>query len=383
MHYIGLMSGTSVDAADAVLVTFAQSGAPHIKATVCLPPPTELRTSLLRLSQAGSRVSPRTLGRLHQRLGDWFADAALAVMDKGHVRPVDIAAIGSHGQTMWHEPDGEWPFSMQLGSASRMAARTGCTVVSDFRSADMAVGGQGAPLVPAFHRHLFARADRARIVVNIGGIANITVLPAGSEQDDSAVSGFDTGPGNALMDGWAQRHLGAPMDGGGHWAASGTVHAGLLARMRRDPYLHRAPPKSTGREYFNAVWLRQQLAAVPDTLTAVDVQATLCEFTAATIAAAVKGCGADAADVIICGGGAHNACLMRRLAALLRPRPVATTTDHGIDGDWVEAVAFAWLAKRRIEGLPGNLPRVTGARALAILGAIHAPPLGPPASDGE
>lgn len=374
MHYIGLMSGTSIDAVDAALVTFA-AAQPQIEATATLAPPADLRAQLLQLPQADRLVALRTIGHLHERLGAWFADAAQAVMANAGVKPAAIAAIGSHGQTVWHEPSGDWPFSLQLGSASRIAAQTGCTVIADFRSADMAVGGQGAPLVPAFHRAVFARADVGRVVVNIGGIANITVLPAGSNSNAALVTGFDTGTGNALMDGWAQLHLGAPMDTDGRWAATGSVNSKLLQQLHGDPYVHRSPPKSTGREHFNATWLQQQLATRAELPSAADVQATLCEFTAATIADAIIRCGTAVDEVIVCGGGARNAHLMARLTALLQPRSVTPSITHGIDGDWVEAVAFAWLAKRRLDGRPGNLPAVTGARCPAVLGAIHAPPL--------
>lgn len=382
MHYIGLMSGTSVDAADAALVTFDPAGRPRIQATATRAPPRALRAGLLALAQTDGAITLERFGRLDQQVGDWFAEAALAVVAAAGIGPEQVAAIGSHGQTVRHAPDIDPPFSMQLGSGSRIAACTGCTVVADFRSADIAAGGQGAPLAPAFHRAVFARPRRGRIVVNIGGIANLTALPAGSDGDDSRVRGFDTGPGNALMDGWIEACSGADMDHGGRWAASGSVHAGLLAQMLQEPYLYRAPPKSTGREHFNLSWLRRQIDTAAASPAAADVQATLCEFTARTLAAAIDDCGPGYDEIIVCGGGAHNAQLMQRLAALLAPRPVATTSAHGLAVDWVEAAAFAWLAKRRLEGLPGNLAAVTGARRPAILGAIHAPPRAP-RSHGE
>lgn len=375
MHYIGLMSGTSLDAADAVLVAFVPGRAPHIKATASLSPPDKLRKELLQLAQNDGCTSLKRLGTIHEQLGSWFADAASEVMNEAGMGPREIVAIGSHGQTVRHEPDIDPSFSMQLGSASRIAARTGCTVVADFRNADMAIGGQGAPLVPAFHRDLFAHTDTGRIAVNIGGIANLTILPAGSNRGESHIVGFDTGPGNALMDGWTQSHLGTKMDTSGRWAASGHVNSSLLAQMLQDPYLHRIPPKSTGREYFNESWLQAQLGTLSSDPLPEDIQATLCEFTAQSIAKAINGCGPGYDEIIVCGGGAHNAHLMQRLAALLSPRTVTTSAQYGIGVDWVEAAAFAWLAMRRIEGLPGNLPSVTGARSAAILGAIHAPPI--------
>lgn len=375
MVTIGLMSGTSLDAADAVLADFS-GDRPAIIATASLPPPQALRDELLQLPQQHQTITLRRLGMLHQQLGTWFADAANAVLDAAKFSADRVAAIGSHGQTVRHEPDLDPPFSIQLGSASRIAALTGCTVVADFRSADLAIGGQGAPLVPAFHRALFARPDAGRIIVNIGGIANLTVLPAGSDRVETGISGFDTGPGNGLMDNWIHARLGSTMDRNGHWAASGAVHERLLRNMLRDPYLQRPPPKSTGREYFNLPWLQHQLDVLNEAPAAADVQATLCEFSARTIASAISTCGTGYDEVIICGGGSHNPRLMQRLTTLLQPRKVTTTTEHGIDADWVEASAFAWLAMRRLRGLPGNLPSVTGARAPAILGAIHAPPAG-------
>lgn len=367
------MSGTSLDAADAALVQFAADGTATILATHALGLATELRDELLELARHDAAIRLAGLGILDQRLGEWFAEAALAVMSDAGAAPDDIAAIGSHGQTVWHAPGAAHPFSLQLGSASRIAARTGCTVVADFRNSDMAVGGQGAPLVPAFHRGLFARADSARVIVNIGGIANLTILPAGADQDDALVTGLDTGPGNALMDSWIQTHLGQTMDANGQWAASGTIHTVLLERMLKDPYLARPAPKSTGREYFNLHWLQTHIDSLKDRPPAADVQATLCEYTARTIAMAIGDHGPGDEEILVCGGGARNARLLTRLAELLAPRSVQTTSSHGLNADWVEAAAFAWLAKRRLEGRPGNLPGVTGARRAAVLGGIYRP----------
>lgn len=380
--YIGLMSGTSLDAADAALVEFAPDPdtSAAIPATHALPLAPDLRGELLAFAQPRADIGLSRLGRLNQRLGDCFAQAALGVMAMAGATPTDIAAIGSHGQTVWHEPGSDIPFSMQLGSPSRIAARTGCPVTADFRNSDMAVGGQGAPLVPAFHRGLFACADSARIVVNIGGIANITLLPAGSDRDAARVAGLDTGPGNALMDNWIQTHLGHTMDANGRWAAGGSVHAPLLESMLQEPYLKRPPPKSTGREYFNLHWLQTHIDSLKDPPSTADVQATLCEYTARTIAMAVADYGPGDEEILVCGGGVRNTQLMTRLTALLAPRTVETTSSHGLNADWVEAAAFAWLAKRRLEGRPGNLPSVTGARCPAVLGAVYVPP---GASDGE
>ncbi|ROO24246.1 anhydro-N-acetylmuramic acid kinase [Salinisphaera orenii MK-B5] len=369
--HIGLMSGTSVDAADAALVEFPADGPPRLLATHAEPPPAALREDLLHLSQQVAGVSLAKFGELDQRVGAWFADAAQAVMRKADVSAGAVAAIGSHGQTIRHEPEAPLPFSLQLGAASLIAARTGCRVVADFRNSDMAIGGQGAPLVPAFHRSVFADSQQARIVVNIGGIANLTILPTAAIHDLDAVTGLDTGPGNALMDAWVAIHLGRRLDDDGRWAASGRVDAPLLAQLMNDPYLRRPAPKSTGREHFNLDWLRAQIDSLHAPPDPVNVQATLCEFTACSIAQAVAHHGPGDERVLLCGGGVRNAELKRRLVDRLAPRDLVSTADYGLDPDWVEAVAFAWLAKRTVNGQSGNLPSVTGARFPVPLGAVH------------
>ncbi|MES1950390.1 anhydro-N-acetylmuramic acid kinase [Salinisphaera sp. S4-8] len=371
-YYIGLMSGTSVDAADAAVVRFDAAGnRPQILATHAEPPEAGLRDDLLHLSQQVAGVSLSKFGELDQRVGEWFARAAIAVMDKAQVGADQIDAIGSHGQTVRHEPDARYPFSLQLGSPSRIAARTGCRVVGDFRNSDIAIGGQGAPLVPAFHRSVFANAQRHRVVVNIGGIANVTVLPSQSVDDPHAVTGLDTGPGNALMDAWTAAHLKRHYDADGRWAASGRVNDTLLAHMMADRYFARPAPKSTGREYFNLDWLRAQIDSLASRPIPADVQATLCEFTARSVAQAIDEYGPGDEEVLICGGGAHNSELYRRLAQLLAPRELAVTDRYDVDADWVEAVAFAWLAMRTVNGLSGNVPGVTGASAPVALGGIY------------
>lgn len=373
-YYIGLMSGTSLDAIDAALLALPPNAPPEIMATRVMHLPHGLRNELLALTHGDTDTSLRRIGSLNQQLGEQFAKAALGVMQHAGIPPAAVTAIGSHGQTLWHEPNAALAFSTQLGCPNRLAARTGCTVVADFRNADMALGGQGAPLVPAFHHGLFAHHNVARIVVNIGGIANLTILPASNDRDESAVTGLDTGPGNALMDAWIAECTGQRMDNDGRWAASGHVHGDLLDCLLQDPYLARNPPKSTGREYFSRRWLQAHLDCLENPPEPTDVQATLCEFTARTIAGAIEDYGPGREDILVCGGGAHNQLLMNRLTGLLAPRTVATTSTHGIDADWVEAAAFAWLAKRRLEGLPGNLPGVTGASRCAILGGVYAPP---------
>lgn len=369
--YIGLMSGTSVDAADAAVVRFIEGRPPQILATHALTPDPTLRADLLHLSQQVAGVSLSKFGELDQRVGAWFADAALAVIEKADITIDHIAAIGSHGQTVRHEPDAIFPFSLQLGAPSLIAARVGCTVVADFRNSDIAIGGQGAPLVPAFHHSVFADSQQARVVVNIGGIANITVLPAQNTQDTSRVTGLDTGPGNALMDAWIAMHLKRDLDEDGRWAAAGTVNEPLLSLMLADPYLGRPGPKSTGREYFNLDWLRAQIASLASPPRPIDVQTTLCEFSAITIAEAIEDHGPGDEQLLLCGGGVRNAELCRRLALHMAPRQIARTDEYGVDSDWVEAVAFAWLAMRTLHGRSGNVPSVTGATAAVPLGGIY------------
>jgi anhydro-N-acetylmuramic acid kinase len=364
------MSGTSMDAVDAVLVDLPDSAAnpPQIVACTGLPIAPELRRELLGLRHAPHNILEQMM-RLDVELGRLFATATLNVLQKAGVHATQVTAIGSHGQTIFHQPLGTHPTSVQLGDPNVIAELTGITTVADFRRRDIAAGGQGAPLVPAFHQAVFQSAEKTRVVLNIGGIANITILPADIHQ---RVTGFDTGPGNALMDAWATEHLGAPRDDHGRWAASGAVHQPLLEILLKDPYFSMVPPKSTGREYFHLEWLRSALrigkmAVVPSH----DIQATLCELTAVSITQAIITYAADAQQVLVCGGGIYNQTLFLRLHELLKPREVLSTSAFGIDPDWVEAVAFAWLAKQTMEGKPGNVPSVTGARHLRVLGGVY------------
>ena len=362
--FIGLISGTSSDGVDAVLAEFTL--APHLIASHFLAYPEALRLELLEFAAGHYRGDPvDQLGRLDRALGELFAQAALEVLKPPGLSGRDIRAIGSHGQTVRHRPRGPQPFTLQIADPNIIAARTGITSVADFRRRDLALGGEGAPLVPAFHRAAFADRSETRAVVNIGGIANLTLLPAA----DGPVSGFDTGPGNVLMDMWSRERLRAPHDEDGRLAASGKVHAALLADFLDDEYFRRAPPKSTGREHFSEAWLQTKLAGYK--LTAADVMATLCELTARSIADAVSACRPRAARVLVCGGGIHNRNLMQRLGALLTDHKIGSTADYGVDPDWVEAMAFAWLARETLAGRPGNLPAVTGAREPAILGGIY------------
>jgi anhydro-N-acetylmuramic acid kinase len=362
--FIGLMSGTSVDAVDGVLATFDGDapGAPvRTVAFASRPMPAALRAELLALQQPGpdelARAALATVA-----LTDLYAEVALELAGRAQA---PVAAIGAHGQTVRHRP--ELGYTLQLIDGARLAERTGLVTVVDLRSADVAAGGQGAPLVPAFHALAFASATRRRAVVNIGGIANVSLLPAGG----GTVTGFDTGPGNLLMDGWCERHLGAPFDRAGTWAAGGRVDAALLARLRDEPYFALPAPKSTGRDLFTMAWLDARLATLAAAPAPRDVQATLAELTATTIADACRAF--DAQEARVCGGGAHNAHLMARLAALLTPAAVSGTDALGVDPGAVEALAFAWLARERLAGRAANLPAVTGARGPRVLGAVHAP----------
>ncbi len=363
-YFIGLMSGTSSDGVDAALVEFTP--APRLHTSHFLPYPPAVRAHVLEF--AGGRYQGDAideLGRLDTELGELFATAALALMSRSGVTPSGVHAIGSHGQTVRHRPGGPHPFTMQIADPNIIAARSGIVTVADFRRRDVALGGQGAPLVPAFHRAVFADRLETRVVVNIGGIANITVLPA----TGGAVNGFDTGPGNLLMDLWSHEYLHKPHDENGKFAASGRVDAALLQALLADEYFHRPLPKSTGREYFNQAWLAERLANTK--LTSADVMATLSELTARSISEAVIHQAPGTTRILLCGGGVHNAYLCERLAIHLSHCTVVNTGDFGIPPDWVEAMAFAWLARETLAGHPGNLPAVTGARRPAVLGAVY------------
>ena len=363
-YFIGLISGTSSDGVDAAVVEFLP--APRLLGHYSLSYTDTLRKQLLEFASGHYRGDPvDQLGRLDHELGELFAQAALAVLGQSGLDVMAIRAIGSHGQTVRHRPGGPHPFSLQIADPNIIAARTGIATVADFRRRDLALGGEGAPLVPAFHAAVFTDRSETRAVVNIGGIANLTLLPAGG----GPVSGFDTGPGNLLMDWWSREHLHAPHDENGGFAASGRSDEGLLQDLLVDAYFRRRPPKSTGREYFAPAWLMQKLESRK--LPPADVMATLSELTARSIAAAVTACVPQITRVLLCGGGVHNAHLRARLTAHLPHCTLNTTADFGIAPDWVEAAAFAWLARETLAGRPGNLPTVTGARQPAVLGCIY------------
>jgi anhydro-N-acetylmuramic acid kinase len=359
-YHLGLMSGTSMDAVDAAIVDF-HAAQPRLVATCSTPLPADLRAALADLTRTGScRLDE--LGQLDVKVGRLFAEAALAAVAAAGLTTDRIQAIGSHGQTVWHQPGGEAPFTLQIGDPNIIAEQTGITVVADLRRRDVAAGGQGAPLVPAFHAQLF-RTAAPGVAVNIGGFANLTVLPGSGEP----VVGFDTGPGNVLLDGWVQRHLGQAMDSDGAWARGGRVDPALLDRLLADPFFAAAPPKSTGREYFNLAWLDSRLGGQrPE-----DVQATLTELTARSIADAIRRHAATARVAILCGGGSYNGYLRERLVHLLAGVRVTDSHEFGIAPQWIEAAAFAWLARETLAGRPGNLPSVTGARRPVVLGGIY------------
>lgn len=366
--YLGLISGTSADGIDAALVCF-DGPQPRLLAARVHPWPTALRAQILALAQGEAALDLDAYGRLDVALGEQFAAAALALLHASGTPISAVRAIGSHGQTLRHRPSGPHPFSLQLGDPATIAERCGIAVAADFRRADVAAGGQGAPLLPAVHAMLLATPGHSRVVLNLGGIANITVLGA-----DGSVLGFDTGPANGLLDAWCQRQRGEAYDRDGAFAASGHVDAALLDTLLADPYFTLPPPKSTGREHFHLDWLAAQGRV--RTLAPADVQATLLELTARSVAEAIERHAPDAAEVLVCGGGVHNRVLLAALAAQLAPRAVRSTADFGIDPDFLEATAFAWLARQRLLHLPGNLPAVTGARGPRVLGALYPAPPG-------
>jgi anhydro-N-acetylmuramic acid kinase len=363
--YLGLISGTSADGIDVALASFAPS--PRLHAASTAPYPEALRRRIVALAQGDGRIALDDLGTLDVEIGRCFAAAALELLNKQKVPADAVAALGSHGQTVRHRPGGQAPYTLQLGDPNVIAEATGIVTVADFRRRDMAAGGQGAPLAPAFHAAMLNTDAVDRVVVNLGGIANITVLPGDRA---GTVTGFDTGPASCLLDAWAERHLGEPFDRDGRFAASGRVDAGLLAAFLREPYFDQAPPKSTGREVFHPAWLQRHLDGT--SIKPADVQATLLALTARTVADAVRAHASAAGEILVCGGGVHNPVLMSALAAELAPLPVRSTATRGIDPDYVEAMLFAWLARERLHGRPiADVASVTGARGARVLGGIY------------
>lgn len=358
--YIGVMSGTSLDGMDIALIE--QTSHTRLLATLYRPMPTELRSELLALCSSG----PDELARAaiaEQRWVELAASSITDLLNQQQLEASQIRAIGSHGQTVRHEPGRG--FTIQIGNPALLVELTGISVVGDFRRRDVAAGGQGAPLVPAFHQALFGENDRHTAVLNIGGFSNLSLLSPGQE-----VLGFDSGPGNVLLDAWIQHQQGHSYDRNGAWAATGSVYPELLQQLLSDPFFATQGPKSTGRELFNLEWLLAHLRQLPP-IPAQDVQATLVELTARSIIGALRNAQTHTDDLLVCGGGAHNVCLMERLAALVPETQVSSTASRGVDPDWVEAMAFAWLAHCALEGIPGNRPSVTGAHGLRVLGAIY------------
>jgi len=372
--YIGLMSGTSLDGADGVLVAF-DGDKPQVLAAATEPFDEAFHAELLALNAP----TPNELHRAAlagNQVAAAYAKVVAALLDQAASRdisPLDIKAIGAHGQTVRHqpqrtssEPSGAG-YTLQLNNPALLAELTGISVAADFRSRDVAAGGQGAPLVPAFHQGVFGREDATVCVLNLGGISNLSVLPKSAA---SPVLGFDCGPGNALMDAWCRQHTGQPYDAGGAWAVSGTLLPGLLDSLLDEPYFSLPIPKSTGRDLFSQAWLAAKLQPFASERPQ-DIQNTLTEFTARACILGVQAYGQGSESLIVCGGGAFNTHLLARLQAGLQGVRVSTSDQHGLPPLQVEAAAFAWLAKQLVQGRPGNLPSVTGARGLRVLGALY------------
>lgn len=361
--YIGIMSGTSLDAVDIVAIEFT----PQIQliASTSVSFPAQLRQDLISLTQPSDNEIER-MGKADRELGEFYAQSVNQFLTTHSIDEKNVVAIGCHGQTIRHRPDLTHYFTLQIGNANVIAHQTGITTVADFRRRDMAAGGQGAPLVPAFHQAVFSSTTYDRLIINIGGMSNITALP-----HDGSVTGFDTGPGNILLDAWINKHHQKDFDENGKWASQGQINNSLLNALLQEPYFNMPPPKSTGRELFNLQWLEEKINMLPEKISPEDVQATLVELTTVSIGETVQEHFNSFNEIYICGGGAHNTFLMQRLEALLHPRIVASTQTLGMDPRWVEASAFAWLAKQTMEKKTGNVPSVTGASSGVILGAVY------------
>ncbi len=362
--YIGLMSGTSLDAIDAVAVEISADQT-TLKHAISHPIPDTTRQQLHQLMADNGEDTIDLLGEVDAKMGLLFANAVNALMQSASLTLSDITAIGSHGQTIRHRPDLKHAFTLQIGDASRIAENTGITTVSDFRRRDIAAGGQGAPLVPAFHRAIFGSQNENRCIINIGGMANISYLP---KNEKTTTRGFDTGPGNVLLDYYCQLMTNHSFDENGDWARSGSPDNELLTQMLADPYFSKPAPKSTGREYFNAEWLNEKIKN--RTLRPEDIQHTLTELTAKTISDAIQQSFPQSERLIVCGGGAKNKFLMDRLQQHSQLE-TSDSAEFKLDANWVEAVAFAWLAHCTLNNIPANVPAVTGARAEVVLGAIY------------
>lgn len=387
--FIGLLSGSSMDAVDVALVSFYESF-PKLLSTASYPMPENFKAQCLELSQRG-QGSIDDYGRLDVLAGELFAEAVLHLLKTTNVKASEVRAIGSHGQNLRHRPNAKPPFSLQIGDPNIIAERTGILTIADFRRRDLAAGGQGAPLAPGFHAVVFGHPQENRVIVNIGGISNITLLPKGcgfkddQEKNGAVILGFDTGPGNCLMDSWVTDHWGQAFDIDGVIASKGKINEELLKACLEDPYFLASPPKSTGREYFNLAWLEHKIKEIKgikgikdvssqSALSPQDIQATLLALTVESIAQMIHAYAPSDANIFVCGGGVHNTLLMKTLTGkfekLQKPKPIQSTEMLGIPPDWVEAMLFAWLAKQTLEGKSGNCPSVTGAKHAIPLGGI-------------
>lgn len=372
-YYIGLLSGTSIDSIDAAIVHFKHPKQINILHTHSHPIPPDLKAKTLALSQSG-HTSLKQIGELDSQWGHLFADSVLSLLEKTKVHAKKIIAIGSHGQTLWHQPKGDFPFTIQIGDPHIIAKKTEILTIADFRRGDMALGGQGAPLAPAFHQHYFQHPDIDRVIVNLGGISNISYLPSDPSQP---IIGYDTGPANSLLDSWCMLHQKKPFDENGQWAQTGEIQPSLLNLLLSDPYFAKAYPKSTGKDYFNINFLTNILKSIPynieDPYRPQDVQATLIEFTALTLCNAIKmlplSIGSQPSEIILCGGGAHNTYLSERIQHHLGSHFKLYQSAHvNMDPNWVEAALFAWLAYSNIENTTLDYTAITGASKPSILG---------------
>ena len=361
--YIGLMSGTSLDGIDASLVEITENNDLLLVDTLFSLFPKQLRSDIQLVSQ---KIDDHlhALATLDHALADCYTGTVNKLLEQANIDAAQVTAIGCHGQTVRHCPDCNPPYTIQLGSPHRLTIQTGITTVADFRQQDIAAGGQGAPLAPRFHKFLFAKPKQTVVALNLGGIANISILHA-----DGSISGFDTGPANTLMDQWISSQRDENYDEDAKWAASGEVNEQLFDQLLKEPWLFLPPPKSTGPELFNLDWLKEKIAGLD--YPPADVQRTLCEFSAVTIATAIRQHASGASELVLCGGGAHNPLLCQRIDELLPGIELKSSAAYGIAPDWIESSMMAWLAHRALKRLPGNVPAVTGASHELVLGTIY------------
>ncbi|MGH1538375.1 MAG: anhydro-N-acetylmuramic acid kinase [Gammaproteobacteria bacterium] len=366
-YYIGLMSGTSVDAIDAVLMDFSKSNTDIVSA-FSQPINSKLRDDINRL--IATRQIPKNCGELDKQFAEISCEAVEQLLKLSSIDADQVTAIGSHGQTVFHDPKGNHAVSIQIGNPQHIANTTRIPTIGNLRQADIDAGGEGAPLACVYHAATLQSSEEERIVVNLGGIANITKLPKNKKQP---IIGFDTGPASTLMDAWTQQNLNKPYDTDGAWAQAGTANTALLENMLKDDYFSAPPPKSTGREYFNLKWLQRFLNAQNETVSAQDIQATLLLLTAYSVADSIKTWCPESKKILLCGGGSENKFLVQQLKQTLEDKTIQNTNDYGIPTNWMEAMAFAWLAKQHIEHKPGNIPSVTGADKAVKLGELFEP----------